>query len=143
MKGRRCPGGNGIRWSQVVTACHLPGFPEFLQHMFREDRPWDYHIDTHREVQSHFVTDHSGKVILDFIGRFEQLGEDFEEACRLGDIPRIGLPHTRRSQKRKKDYRSYYDDATAELIATHYSEDIELFGYSFDDFERKMAPVQL
>jgi len=119
----------------------LNGFGEFLQHMFSKDRPWGYHIDTHREVQSHFVTDHSGKVILDFIGRFERLQEDFEEACRQGGIPQISLPHKRRSQERKKDYRTYYDDVTAELIANHYAEDIQLFGYTFDDVDREMDPV--
>jgi len=119
----------------------LKDFGEFLQHMFNEDRPWGYHIDTHQEVQSHYVTDHSGKVILDFIGRFERLHEDFEEACRQGGIPQISLPHKRRSRERKKDYRTYYDDVTAELIAKHYAEDIQLFGYTFDDVDREMDPV--
>ncbi|MCJ7628930.1 MAG: sulfotransferase family protein [Longimicrobiales bacterium] len=119
----------------------LRDFEEFLRYMFREDRPWDYHIDTHRIIQSHYVTDHSGKVILDFIGRFERLHEDFEEVCRLGRTPQVSLPHKRRSVGRKKDYRSYYDDVTAGLIAEHYAQDIDLFGYSFDDFDREMGAV--
>jgi hypothetical protein len=119
----------------------LRDFEDFLRHMLRNDRPWDYHIDTHREVQSHFVTDHSGRVILDFIGRFERLQEDFGAACTLGGIRRVDLPHKRRSQERRTDYRSYYNDVTAELIAKHYSEDIRLFGYTFDDFGRELAPV--
>ena len=121
----------------------LGDFGDFLRHMLRDDRPWDYHIDTHKEVQSHFATDHSGRVILDFIGRFERLEEDFREASSLGLMPKVSLPHKRRSQERKKDYRSYYDDITAELIAKHYSTDIDLFGYAFDDFGREMDPVEL
>jgi hypothetical protein len=66
---------------------------------------------------------------------------DFEEACRLGGIPQIVLPHDRRSRDRRMDYRDYYDDVTAELVAKHYSEDIKLFGYAFDDFDREMEPV--
>ena len=115
-------------------------FQEFLSYLFRKDRPWQYHLDAHQELQSHYVSDHSGRVILDFIGRFERLHEDFEEACRLGGIPQVRLPHKRPSKERKKDYRVYYDDLTAEMVGTHYAEDVRRFGYTFDDFDREMEP---
>ena len=62
---------------------------------------------------------------------------------RSGGIPHIQLPHRRHSKERKKDYRIYYDDVTAELVASHYGEDIQRFGYAFDDVDREMAPWTL
>jgi hypothetical protein len=32
----------------------------------------------------------------------------------------------------RPDYRTFYDDALAELVAVKYQADIEAFGYSFD-----------
>jgi len=115
-------------------------FEAFLRHKFDPDRPFQYFFEASRQLQCHYLQDHSGRVIVDFVGRFERLHEDFEEACRLGGIPQIKLPHKRHSRERRRDYREYYDDVTAELVADHYTPDIELFGYGFDDFDRKLAP---
>ena len=74
--------------------------------------------------------DRSGKVNLDFIGRFETLEKDFELlTARLGVL--ASLPKTNTSP-RGRDYRSYYDDESIEIVAKLYSRDIELFGYSFE-----------
>ncbi len=115
-------------------------FESFLRHKFDPHRPFEYFFEASRQLLSHYITDHEGRVIVDFVGRYERLHQDFEEACRRGGIPQIKLPHKRHSRERKKDYRSYYDDVTAELVARHYARDIELFGYAFDDFERDSGP---
>ena len=115
-------------------------FEAFLRHKFDRDRPFEYYFEASRQIQSHYLTDMEGNVIVDFVGRFERLHQDFDEACRRGGLPQISLPHRRHSRERKKDYRIYYDDVTAQLVADHYAEDIQRFGYSFDDFDREMAP---
>lgn len=119
---------------------HLDSFESFLRFKFDPDRPFQYFFDISQEIQSHYVIDLNGRVIVDFIGRYERLHEDFAEACRRGGIPHLHLPHERHSRERKKDYRLYYDDVTAELVATHYAQDIALFGYAFDDVDREMGP---
>jgi len=53
------------------------------------------------------------------------------------------LPHRRHSKERRKDYRIYYDDVTAELVANHYAEDIQRFGYTFDDADRELGPWEI
>ena len=116
-------------------------FEEFLRYKFDLTRPWVYFFEASRQIQAHYIMDQNGRLLVDYIGRFERLHEDFMEASRLGGIPQIKLPHKRHSRERKKDYRTYYDDVTAELVANHYAEDIELFGYSFDDFDRELEPI--
>jgi hypothetical protein len=135
-------------WHHLQRVPHAPTddlhtFEEFLRFKFDRDRPYQYYFEASRQIQSHYIVDYEGRSLVDFVGRFERLHEDFEEACRLGGIPQVRLPHKRHSKERKRDYRTYYDDVTAELVAGHYSQDIRFFGYSFDDFAREMEPWSL
>jgi hypothetical protein len=80
--------------------------------------------------QLHFIRDFSGAVPLDFIGRFERLTADFQEACRrMGLRNPPPLPHELKGDC--KDYRQHYDDASIELVRQVYREEIELFRYEF------------
>ena len=107
-------------------------FEGFLRWKLDPERPYQYHIDTSIERQSDYLIDLSGQVVVDFIGRYERLEGDFAEACRRIGIPAPGLPHQRQARDRRKDYRGYYSDATAELVARHFARDIEILGYRFD-----------
>ncbi|HSL71875.1 MAG TPA: sulfotransferase family 2 domain-containing protein, partial [Longimicrobiales bacterium] len=79
--------------------------------------------------QMDWITDAQGQIIVDFVGRFENLKTDFAEVCA-----RIGceatLPHLKKSER--GNFRQYYDDATRAIIARWFARDIETFGYRFD-----------
>jgi hypothetical protein len=105
-------------------------FAAFLQRKLDPDRPWQYHIDTSITPQSHYLVDLTGKRIVDFVGRYESLQNDFDTCCDRIGIPRQSLPHQRRAEDRSA-YRHYYDAHTRELVATHFASDIEAFGYSY------------
>ena len=105
-------------------------FEDFLRRKLDPERPWQYHLDTSVESQSHYITDLQGRQIVDFIGRYETLQEDFDHICdRIGITP-ITLPHRRKASDRA-DYRGYYDDSTRRLVAEHFAPDIERLGYEF------------
>src|SRR5262249_40241617 len=89
--------------------------------------------------QHTYVTDSRGRLLVDFIGYYERLQEDFARACaRLG--VRAELPRANTSSHR--DYRSYYTPATCELVAAHFRKDIELVGYTFDGLQAgNSAPI--
>lgn len=108
-----------------------PDFEAFLRWKLDPERPPQYHADMSIERQSDYVVDLHGQLIVDFIGRYENLAADFAEACRRIGIPTPALLHSRKAE-RGKDYRAYYTDAAAELVGTHYRPDIERFGYAFD-----------
>jgi hypothetical protein len=105
-------------------------FDSFLRYKFDPSRPYQFHIDTAIERQSDYLIDLHGKVLVDFIGRYENIAADFREACRRIGIKAPPLSHRRRA-KHRSDYRSYYTDATAELIAERFKRDIDLFDYAF------------
>jgi hypothetical protein len=115
---------------------HLLGehdaFEAFLRWKLDPERPYQYHIDTSVQLQTDYLVDLHGRIIVDYIGHYERLAEDFAEVCARVGVSHLSLPHERRAADREKDYRQYYSDETAELVARHFARDIELLGYRFD-----------
>ena len=109
---------------------HLSDFESFLRWKLDPDRPYQYHIDTSIEHQTDYLKDLDGKILVDFIGKYENLQEDFEEACQRIGIKPPPLPHKRKAADRT-DYRQYYDDVTAQLLGDYFKPDIDEFGYNF------------
>lgn len=93
----------------------------------------EWRVNGHYELQKNFVVDDDGELIVDFVGRYETLARDFAKICdHLGiDSPR--LPHRRSSSR--GDYRTYYTPKTTALVAEAFRDDIESFGYQFQQPE--------
>ena len=87
-------------------------------------------IKQHIRPQCEYVYDNNHQLV-DFIGRFENLQEDFNTICDKIGIPQQQLPYKNKSKH--KHYTEYYDDETRELVAEYYAEDIEYFGYKFGE----------
>lgn len=89
----------------------------------------DYEIGRGKLLQKDFVCDRHGNLIVDFVGRFENLHADFQQVCdRIGYT--TNLPHYKKTAH--DDYRSYYTDALARRVGEYFRPDIEYFGYTFD-----------
>jgi len=105
----------------------IADFSTFVRRKLDPERPYQYHLDTSIERQSDYLVDLSGRIVADFVGHYERLQEDFDLICGVG---RRRLPHRRKATDRE-DYRRYYDDQTADLVAEYFRRDIENFGYAF------------
>jgi len=80
--------------------------------------------------QSSFLLDRDGNDMTDFIGRFENLQEDFDTVCSIMNILSTDVGHLNRSEDR--DYRTYYtSNETKDLVAAKDRWVIDRFGYTF------------
>lgn len=108
----------------------IDDFESFLRWKLNPERAYQYIIDTSIELQSDYLVDLKGNRLVDFVGRYENLEEDFEEACNRIGIRPPKLPHKRQAKDRGA-YREYYNDETARLVSDHFRQDVEMFGYEF------------
>jgi len=109
--------------------------------------------------QYDFFYDKDGNCLLDFVGKFENLQNDFYEVCRHLRLPALKLPHKNKSlsffrrdnslynilktikdaasinQRRNtfSKYTEYYDNETIEWVAQVYKQDILAFNYKFEE----------
>jgi len=81
--------------------------------------------------QTYWIKDCSGSIPLEYIGRFENLLNDFSEACKLMGIEPIMLPH--KIKGLDGDYRGKYEKESIDIIKEIYKEEIALFKYSFGE----------
>ncbi|MFL0810116.1 MAG: sulfotransferase family protein [Agarilytica sp.] len=108
----------------------IDDFNTFMRWKFDPKREFQYHIDTSLSLQTDYIVDLHGNKIVDFTGRYENLEDDFKQVCNKIGVS-ITLPHKRKASDRSKDYRSYYEDDTAEAVKQHFKRDIEMLGYTF------------
>jgi hypothetical protein len=77
---------------------------------------------------STMITDDDDRIIVKHVARFENLAAEVETiSAGLGIA--LQVPHVNASQR--GSYREYYDDETRDIVARHFSRDIERFGYEF------------
>lgn len=110
----------------VLTHAH--SFEEFLLRCDDEIIDSDGRKNIFRN-QLDYLVDDDGTVIVDFIGRFERLQDDFDEVSRRLGLPPVKLPRTNGSEH--APYTEYYTPITAEIVAERYARDIEQFAYRF------------
>lgn len=113
----------------------MSGFDEYLEWIVstEEKTPYPKYAT---KFQKDMLLDTEGHFLVDFIGRYETLAEDFARLCNLLQI-KASLPHLNKSQHR--DYSSYYNDHSRQLVAEHFKDDIALFGYHFAGFDNAQA----
>ncbi len=100
------------------------------QHVMRyilfQARPVDHVLF---QPQHTFVTDETGALLADYVGRVEDMQGSYDEICA-----RIGIasaPLGQVNSSRRGGYRDYYDQALIDGVADYYRRDLELFGYEF------------
>lgn len=83
-------------------------------------------------VENYDLYSQEGKIVLDFVGRYEALEAGFATVLSaVGLTSHVTLPVTNVSKAKAQDYRSYYSDESRELIGSWYAREIDDFGYQF------------
>ena len=88
-------------------------------------------VPSQKRGQMDWLTDEKGDIIVDYIGRFENLNNDFEFIRKKLNI-KVELPklNTRKGVSHKS-YREAYDNEMIDFVYKYCKKDIEEFGYEF------------
>jgi hypothetical protein len=79
--------------------------------------------------QLEYLSSLRGKLLVDNIFRFEDYLPGVRSLCQRFAIDPSRLPHETAS--RHEHYTTYYTDATRQLVAERFADDIARFGYTF------------
>jgi len=147
-------------WARLVSEYR---YRNFLSHKSFKDfvmnklpaPGWD---DKYRHImpQTEMLYDSDGNLLVDFVGKFEQLDQDFKKVCKYLDFEDSSLSHVNSSDKKSRELRrkfrnfihnngeanlrnyvDFYDTETCEFVSNLYRKDIDNFGYSFSDAVKK------
>jgi len=91
--------------------------------------PWDKVVSQYFMTKLDWLTDDTGEIMVDFIGRFENLEDSFQTVCKEIGV-KVKLPFVNKTEH--KQYQCYYDDETKEIVRNSFKIDIERFNYKFN-----------
>jgi hypothetical protein len=117
-----------VKTNQTNLADKRVDFREWVKLTYGEQNPYYYDQPKFFMPQINWLTDEKGDIIVDFIGRFENLENDFRLICKRIGMD-VDLPFVNKSEH--KQYQYYYDDTTKEIVRKWFEKDIDLFNYSF------------
>lgn len=154
-------------WDRIVSEykfrrhSHKYDFKSFLLHHF----PVPVWSDEYCHIlpQYDFLFDNQGNLLVDFVGKYENLKNDFNIVCEKLGITQKNLPHKNKSFSLNRQfhnnpveiiknireilsitawknnftsYMEYYDDESKEFVGELYKKDIEVFDYKFESGSR-------
>jgi hypothetical protein len=79
--------------------------------------------------QSDFIARHNGELLVDFVGRYETLQDDFDRVCEHLALPQKNLPRVNVS-KATNASEGLLETASIAIINDYFSQDFEMFGYA-------------
>jgi len=119
----RNPWDRQVSWYHYKTKskARAPSFEKFLDD---KARAW---------VENYDLYSMDDALCVDFVGRYETLGQDFAKAMQaVGLKGKVELPLANISADHgQRDYHSYYTSRTRDLMGDWYAREIAAFGYEF------------
>ena len=102
---------------------------ELISKMKSFDEYIEWRINHDMEFQKEFIYDENGYKLVDLVGKFENLQEDFNNICSQITISQAKLPVANKSKH--AFYKDYYNKHTRDLIGKAFKTDIDTFDYDF------------
>lgn len=119
-------GGPDKKWAEKNLS-DVNSFDEFVKKYLPKKK---IHNFTHFRPQYKYFADWNSKIMVDYIGHFENLGESLSYISNKLGIEEVQLKKEN-VNKERAHYRSYYTEETSKIVGKVYKKDIELLGYEF------------
>jgi hypothetical protein len=98
----------------------LPSFADYVE----------YEVRRGSFSQVGMLCGQDGRLLVDFVGRFESLETDFAFICRRigidASLPKVNVAN-------RGDYRDHYTPALVDRVGEAFAADIDRFGYTFEN----------
>ncbi|HED6852195.1 TPA: sulfotransferase family 2 domain-containing protein, partial [Campylobacter coli] len=117
-----------IKWGRL----HINNltFEEFILRLQDEEFKEKILLKNHFSFQYKYLCDENMNILVNFVGKFEQLNSDFKKILNI--LHREdSLVHVNKSKH--LNYRDYYNSQTYKIIREIYRYDFEIFDYNLDD----------
>jgi hypothetical protein len=103
----------------------MRSFDEYLEWVIATRNPYPKNATKH---QKDMLYDRNDELLVDFVGHYESLTQDFNKVCN-----QIGIQATLPSFNHSKheNYTHYYNKSSIKRVAEYFQTDIERFGYTF------------
>ncbi len=119
----------------------FPKFDDFVAYL---DKAWEYislqwEYKMYRVMndpfviplpQTDYVWDGEGRLMVDYVGRFENVREDFYQLMKVLDL-QANLTHQNRTVH--KTYQEYYTKNTRDVVEKLFRKEISFWDYQFDN----------
>lgn len=111
-----------LRWPSVQAYRETATFSEFLRHPLLRSAPA-------MQPQWESLCDETRTVLVDFVGRFENLSQDFEVIARKLGVPDRSLPWRNSSGSQDGSRQRTIPNEDRALLVERFRDDFSLFGY--------------
>ena len=109
-------------------------FPDFVKYFVATGQ-----VPPAWRTQLDFISDDHGNILVDWIGRFENLLEDWDIFTTKVGLEGLKLPKQNMStddfqanrRKKSEDYVEHYNSYAIDAVAKKFREDLDFFGYEF------------
>ncbi len=131
LLGRTNAWGHPFRTEKRVCGAH-PTLEEYLDNTEHFNEQLGFSASAADLTQQLAAISIDDKIVVDFVGKFENLHDDIAEICRRAGINALKLPHRLKSN-RSRHYSQFYSEKTREIVRKKFIKDIEAFDYVFED----------
>jgi hypothetical protein len=98
----------------------------------------DFYLGTQPRTQKSFLVDGDGEIMMDFVGRFENINVDFGQICQRLDIQQdLG----KKNASNHRPYVEYYTPERRDWLGEVFEEDVREFSYNFVSHESKPSGI--
>ncbi|HED6214174.1 TPA: sulfotransferase family 2 domain-containing protein [Campylobacter coli] len=117
-----------IKWGRL----HINNltFEEFILSLQDEEFKEEILSKNHFSFQYKYLCDKNMNILVNFIGKFEKLDNDFKKILNILRR-KDSLVHI--NKRKHLNYRDYYNSQTYKIIREIYRDDFEIFDYDLED----------
>ena len=122
-----------INEKNIHKFAYLSGsFDDFvfaLKDRYSQMKDYEHEYICHYIPQYKFLYDNNENLLIDFLGRFENINNDMMKILKMTNI--LNKKLLKINSSKHKHYSNYYNNLTKNIIGDLYSKDISLFNYNF------------